>query len=77
MFRDYSKKCNCDFRLSKMMMCRYENYKLKNFDIYHFDIQHHCKKESTMSEAINEDLDHTNTRSIVNNTLTSAEKCEQ
>lgn len=42
-----------------------------------FDIQHYCRKESTMSEAIGEDVDCTNTCSIVNGMLISADECEQ
>ena len=59
-FYNNKDRCNCDYRLTHLAMCRHEICKDRKFDINKFDIQHHYRESSTKSYAIGPEIQYNN-----------------
>ena len=77
-FRDTNQRCNCEFRVSYLLMCRHEICMERKFNIEKCDIQHHYREQVTLSYNIKPQIEyfHRENKTIMTTLLQTMEESE-
>ena len=59
-FNHINDRCDCQFRVSHLLMCRHEIQLHKKFKLSYCDIQHHYRKQVTLSYNTGEQVQYNN-----------------